>query len=65
MLEGPQKGLFDLDFRLPSECADRLAAGQTDIGIVPAIEVERLGLNVIPGAGIACRGAVRSILLVA
>lgn len=64
MLEGPQKGLFDLDFCLPSECADRLRDGRADIGIVPAVEVERLGLEVIPGAGIACRGAVRSILLV-
>ena len=63
MLHGTQRDLFHLEFCLPSECADRLAAGQADIGIVPAIEWERQGLELIPGAGIASHGAVRSILL--
>lgn len=62
---GPHQGLFDLEFRLPSECADRLASGAADIGIAPTIEFARQGLELIPGAGIASRGAVRSILLVA
>ena len=62
-LRGGQKGLFDLEFCLPSECADRLASGAADIGIVPSIELPRLGLEIIPGAGIACRSEVRSILL--
>jgi predicted solute-binding protein len=64
MLHGPQRGVFDLEFRLPSECADRLEAGEADIGIVPSIELPRQGLELIRGAGIACRGPVRSILLV-
>jgi predicted solute-binding protein len=64
MLHGDQRDLFDLDFCLPSECADRLAAGTADIGILPAAEMPRLGLEIIRGAGIACRGPVRSILLV-
>ncbi len=64
MLHGEQRGLFDLDFCLPSECADRLAGGQADIGIVPAAELTRLDLEIIPGTGIASRGAVRSILLI-
>ncbi len=64
MLHGPQKDLFDLSFCLPAECADRLAAGAADIGIVPSIELARQDLDVIPGTGIAARGAVRSILLV-
>jgi chorismate dehydratase len=63
MLHGPQQGLFDLAFCLPSVCAARLETGQADIGIVPSIEAARQGLEVIPGAGIACRGPVRSILL--
>lgn len=63
-LRGPQKDFFDLEFRLPSECADRLASGAADIGIAPSIEFERQGLELIPGAGIACHGPVRSILLV-
>jgi predicted solute-binding protein len=64
MLHGDQSGLFDLDFCLPSECADRLETGETDIGVVPSAELLRLGLKVIPGAGIACRERVRSILLI-
>jgi predicted solute-binding protein len=64
LVHGRQRGLFDLSFCLPSECADRLAAGTADVGIVPAIEAARLGLDPLPGCGIACRGAVRSILLV-
>lgn len=64
MLHGHQQGLFDLSFAIPAECADRLADGRTDIGIVPSIELTRQKLSVIRGAGIACRGAVRSILLV-
>ena len=64
MLHGPQRGMFDLEFRIPAECADRLAAGAADIGIVPSFELTRLNLEVIPGAGIACHGPVRSILLV-
>ncbi len=64
MLHGPQSDLFDLSLCLPSECADRIEQGTAEIGIVPAIELPRLELEVIPGAGIACHGPVRSILLV-
>ena len=39
-------------------------SGQADIGIIPAYELSRQKLGIIPGVGIACRGAVRSILLV-
>jgi predicted solute-binding protein len=64
MLHGSQSGLFDLDFRLPAECADQLASGTADIGIIPSFELTRQNLEIIPGAGIACHGAVRSILLI-
>jgi chorismate dehydratase len=64
MLHGPQQGLFDLIFRVPSECADLVAAGAADIGIVPSFELTRLDLAIVPGVGIASRGAVRSILLI-
>ena len=57
-------GCSILNSAVPSECADRLERGTADIGIVPAVEVPRLGLEIIRGAGIACREAVRSILLV-
>lgn len=64
MLHGSQRDLFELEFAIPSECADRLASGAADIGIVPSFELTRQRLEVIPGAGIACHGAVRSILLI-
>lgn len=64
MLHGPQQGIFDLDFRIPSGCADQMETASADIGIVPSFELTRQDLEVIPGTGIACHGAVRSILLV-
>jgi chorismate dehydratase len=64
MLHGDERNLFDLSFGLPAECADRLSDGRADIGIVPAVELTRQKLDIIPGAGIACRGPVRSILLI-
>lgn len=64
MLHGPQTGIFDLRFALPSECADQLASGEADIGIVPVIEMARQKLDYFHGTGIACHGPVRSILVV-
>jgi predicted solute-binding protein len=64
MLHGQQKNAFDLSFSVPSVCADRLAAGEVDIGIVPCAEMPRLGMEIVPDVGIACRGPVRSILLI-
>src|SRR5262245_26902422 len=63
MLHGNESGMFDLSFALPSECADRIAMGDSDIGAVPVIEVIRQRLRIVPGTGIACRRAVRTILL--
>jgi predicted solute-binding protein len=65
MMHGRQRGMFELEFRLPSECADALKTGEADIGIVPSFELTRQRLDILPGAGIACHGAVRSILLIA
>jgi len=64
MLHGSGRDVFDLEFLTPAGCADRLAAGIADIGIVPSFELTRQELEIIPGAGIACHGAVRSILLI-
>jgi len=64
MLHGEQKDLFELVFRVPAECADMVAAGAADIGIIPSFELLGRDMGVIPNVGIACRGAVRSILLV-
>lgn len=66
MTHGPQRGVFDLSFELPSVCADRLRAGSADIGLIPAIELARQPETAVaPGCAIACAGPVRSILLVA
>jgi chorismate dehydratase len=64
MLHGPQKGLFELEFQIPALCADHLASGAADIGIVPSFELTRQQLDIVPGSGIACHGPVHSILLV-
>jgi hypothetical protein len=55
MLHGEQRGLFDLSFAIPAECADRLQSGLADIGIVPAVELNRIQPSDIdiaaPGTG--------------
>jgi chorismate dehydratase len=61
---GPRRDIFDMNYALPSECADQLASGEADIGIVPVIEIARQKLEYFRSTGIACRGAVRSILLI-
>ncbi len=64
MLHGEQKGMFELVFRVPAECADMLSAGEVDIGILPVYELAGKPFQTVPGLGIACRGEVRSIRLV-
>ena len=50
---------------LPSECADRLASGEADIGLVPiAALATNPTLHILPGYTIAAKGRVRSLLLV-
>lgn len=64
MLHARQRGLFDLEFQIPAICADHVASGLADIGIVPSFELTRQNLAIVPGTGIACHGPVRSILLI-
>ena len=33
--------LFELDYGVPSACADDLAAGRIDVGLIPAVEYVR------------------------
>jgi chorismate dehydratase len=50
----------------PSVCADKLARGEVDVGLIPSIEYQRIpGLRVVPSLGIAASSEVRSVLLVA
>ncbi len=64
MAHGPQRGAVELQFAVPSECARRVESGAADVGLVPVIEMQRQGLTAVPTIGIACRGPVRSILLI-
>lgn len=63
MLDGPQREQVELSFSTPSVCAERVERGEIDIGLVPVVEIARQALATVPGVGISCLGAVRSILL--
>lgn len=50
---------------LPSVCAERLARGEVDAGLIPSIEYQRVpGIRAVGGLGIAAASEVRSVLLV-
>lgn len=56
---------FDIEYTVPSACADALAAGAADIGIIPVFTYAQIpNLVVVPDVAIASRGPVRSIVLV-
>ena len=56
---------FEVNWMLPSECADRLATGTADIGLVPIASLATTpGLRILPGCVIASKERVRSLLLV-
>lgn len=63
MLHGPQRDEVEMSFSIPSVCAEQVEQGIVEIGLVPVAEIARQELQIVPGYGIACRGAVRSILL--
>lgn len=56
---------FDLTFRVPAGTAEMLKNSEADVGIVSSIELPRQNLDYVKGLGIASRGAVRSIFLIA
>jgi chorismate dehydratase len=56
---------YDVHWMLPSECADHLATGNADIGLVPIAALATTpGLRILPGCTIASKHRVRSLLLV-
>src|SRR3569623_3115123 len=56
---------YELNWMLPSQCADQLASGAADIGLVPIAALATIpGLRILPGCTIASKHAVRSLLLV-
>jgi chorismate dehydratase len=63
--DGPLAGRYELDFTVPSLCAEALRAGSVEIGIIPAIEYQRMdGMVVLPDMAIAAKREVRSLLVV-
>src|SRR5215475_12382814 len=65
ILEGPQKEVFDPVLSTPAECANQLAKGSVDIGLIPSIEFQRIkGSRIVPGPAVASLYQVRSVILV-
>jgi len=64
-LQAPLALRYQIDRMSPAECADRLSAGDADIGLVPIAALATTpGLRILPGCTIASKGRVRSLLLV-
>lgn len=58
-------GRYEIISSMPSECAHRLQAGTSDIGLVPVAAYAAMpGAAIIPGCAIASLDHVQSILLV-
>ena len=56
---------YDIQYMLPAQCADELASGSADIGLVPIAALATTpDLRILPGCTIASKGKVRSLLLV-
>ena len=54
---------FEVVRDVPSRVAERLHAGEIDLGIIPSIEYARGDYAIVPGIAIASRGRVRSVEL--
>lgn len=64
-MKGKFQDLFEIAYDRPSRCAERLASGDADVGLIPAIEYQRIeGLTVIPHLAIASKKRVESVLFV-
>jgi chorismate dehydratase len=62
---GPLRGRYDLSFTVPSQCAESLRTGSSDVAIIPAIEYHRMdGVVALPEMAIAAKHEVRSLLVV-
>jgi chorismate dehydratase len=65
ILEGPQRESFEPLLSTPAQCADQLAKGSVDIGLIPSIEFQRIkGSRIVPGPAVASLYQVRSVILV-
>jgi len=56
---------YAISYSTPSQCAERLASGEADIGLVPtAAYANDPSMLIVPGCTIASKGRIRSIILV-
>lgn len=63
--QGLGKERTELGYEVPSVLAARLATGQLDLALLPAVELARIpNLVVVPGISISSRGPAGSVLLV-
>ena len=61
----PLAGRYDIESIMPAQCAERLANGTADLGLVPITAfAHSRDLRIVPGCAIASKGAIRSLLLV-
>ncbi len=60
-----QDDLFEVHYAVPSACAEDLAAGRIDVGMIPIVEYARRspGLRVVPDLAIGSRGEVLTVRL--
>jgi len=63
--DGRMDDRFEITWDFPSQCADNMAAGAADVGLISSIEYQRIaGLAVARGVSIASRQQVKSVLIV-
>jgi len=63
--DGEVAGMIDLEVCHPSECADRLIAGQTDLGLIPvAMMANMKEYHLVGDYCLSTNGEVRTVLLV-
>lgn len=56
---------YDIESMMPAQCAERLADGTADLGLVPITAFAHSDeLRMVPGCAIASKGAIRSLLLI-
>ncbi len=54
-----------LERHVPTQCAEALRRGTVDLGIIPAIEYQRIpGLKILPGISVSSDARVESVLLI-
>ncbi len=64
-MHGQHSDRFEVIPSSPARCAEQLANGEVDVGLIPCIEYQRIpGLQIIPGMAVAASTSVRSVLMV-